>query len=147
MPHCQYDGALIGPFGSPIDRQTERVSELAARRSRLGTEPFARGPVRPRRSLTLLVIGCVLLVFLSWRAMGSGLQPILSGRLVGARYGAKTDRQSVPPVDGDDCQGQVNQFGFTETAASLPVNLILYMPLADQRDRLRPGERGSFTLA
>ena len=86
---------------------------------------LSEGPARPRRSLTLLVIGCVPLILLSWRAMGSGLQPVLSGRLVGARYGAKTDRQSVPTVDGDDCQGQINQFGFAETAASLLVNIIL----------------------
>jgi hypothetical protein len=58
---------------------------------------------------------------------------ILPGRLVLARYVAKTERQALRTVDDDNCQGQVNQLVFTETAASLLANIIRYMSLQNER--------------
>jgi hypothetical protein len=46
----------------------------------------------------------------------------------------------------DNCQGQVNELVFAEPAASLLVNIIRHVSLADQRNCFCPGECGAFTL-
>ena len=68
--------------------------------------------------MVLLVIGCML-AFVSLRALGFDPPCILRGRLVGTGYGAKTDRQPIPSVDGDNCERQINQLPFAEAAASV----------------------------
>ena len=85
------------------------------------------GAARLGMSLALLVIGCVPVSFLSSRALGTGPQCVLCSRLVSSGYRTKTDRQTVPSVDDDNCQGQINQLLFAEAAASLLVYIIWHM--------------------
>ena len=143
MPYCEYDQTLIGLLGFPFDLQP--VSRKACPEERVARcGAFCPKGQFPFAGVALLVIASLPLVLLEPDCQGR--PPFRSGRLVGAGYGAKADRQSVPSVNGDNCQGQINQFCFAETAASSLVNLIRYMLLVDQRDRLRPGERCSFAL-
>src|SRR5262245_25340038 len=69
-----------------------------------------------------------------------------SHRLICASRYPESDTQTVPAIDGDNRDGQVDQFFVRELPAGLLEYVLRRMPHADQRDRLCPCQSGPFAV-
>ena len=70
----------------------------------------------------------------------------MSGGLVLAGDGAKPDLQTIPPINRDDGEGQVDKLFFAEALARLFIDFIRCVPFADERDGFRPGKSGALAI-
>src|SRR6185295_19379039 len=66
--------------------------------------------------------------------------------LVTAGHRAERDGQAIPAVNGYDRQRKIDQLGFGELFSHALVQLVWDVVLGDERERLGPFERSSFTL-
>src|SRR5690242_9008246 len=76
-----------------------------------------------------------------------GLRSRVHPRLVLAGLGPERDRQTVPAVDGNDRERQVDQLGFAEVLAYGGIDRVGHVAFGDERQRLGPFQRGALALA
>src|SRR5690606_4798313 len=69
------------------------------------------------------------------------------GRLVAADLGTEGDAEAVPAVDGDDREGEVDQFFFAEVFAYGVVDVVRHTVYAESGQRLGPLQRRTFAIA
>ncbi len=66
--------------------------------------------------------------------------------LIGTRHSAETDRNTVPPIDGDNGQGQWNQFFLIEVLLNFFVDRVWRLISADQREGFGPSQSGPLAI-
>src|SRR5215813_12283152 len=67
-------------------------------------------------------------------------------RLICAGRYPESDTQAVPAINGDYRSSQIDQLFVCELRPGLFKHVLRHMPFADQGDRLRPGQSGSFAV-
>src|SRR5215813_4147501 len=68
-------------------------------------------------------------------------------RLICASGYPESDTQAVPPINGDNRGSQIDQLFVRELRPGLFKHILRHMPLADQSNRLCPGQSGPFSVS